>query len=361
MTTGRPRARTAVSRRDFLTVRGAGPDAALFWLRVHRQIMACRFEVVLPGEDSRWLPGAREALDLADDLEAVLTVFRDDSELSRINRQAHPGPVSAAPDVFALLARCEALHRDTDGAFDITSTPLSRCWGFLRREGRLPAAHDIERARAAVGMGHVRLDSRTRGVTFDRPGVELNLGAIGKGHALDRLGALLHGRGVRRALLSAGSSSILAFGGHRDPWRVDLCSGAVGGPLAALEVAQGAVGTSGAGEQFCDVDGVRYGHVIDPRTGWPAAGVLSATVITGDAASADALSTAFLIGGAALAQPYCASHPGVLAVITPDGPSPQPVTFGSCPGAVVDLGFPTSPRTAGAAAARAARSPRRRS
>lgn len=325
-----------VTRRDFFMAPTAGhAPAADFWVRVHRQIMACRFEVVLPGEDSGATPLAREALDCADRLEEVMTIFRDTSELSRVNRRAHAGPVVVDPELFALLALCEQLHRDTDGAFDVTSTPLSRCWGFLRREGRLPAPDEIADARAAVGMQHVHLDRRRQGVSFDRPGMALNLGAIGKGHALDRIGALLQGRGVKRALLSAGYSSLLASGGTTDPWRVDLRSAVTSEVLARVYLACGAVGTSGAGEQFCEVDGVRYGHVIDPRSGWPATGVLSASVIAIDAASADALSTAFLIGGPALAERYCSKHPDVLALITPSDRSRHPMTFGSYPGARV--------------------------
>ncbi|HXG57140.1 MAG TPA: FAD:protein FMN transferase [Vicinamibacterales bacterium] len=322
-----------VTRRDFFRTPATGhAPTADFWLRVHRQVMACRFEVVLPGEDSGATPLAREALDYADRLEDLMTIFRDTSELARVNRGAHAGPVVVDPELFAVLAICERVHRATEGAFDITSTPLSRCWGFLQRDGRLPEQSDIDAARADVGMGHVRLDSGHCSVSFDRPGVALNLGAIGKGFALDRLGALLQARGVRRALLSAGSSSILASGGGDDPWPVDLRSAVTNERLATLHLAHGAVGTSGAGEQFVEVDGVRFGHVIDPRSGWPAAGVLSASVVTTDAATADALSTAFLIGGPDLAHQYCSTHPNVLALITPDDGSHRPMTFGSYAG-----------------------------
>ncbi len=328
-----------VTRRDFFIASAVShAPPADFWVRVHRQIMACRFEVVLPGEDSGATPLAREALDYADRLESVMTIFRDTSELSQVNRGAYPGPAALGPELFGVLALCEQVHRDTDGAFDVTSTPLSRCWGFLRREGRLPAPGAIDEAMAGVGMQHVHLDRECRSVSFDRPGVALNLGAIGKGYALDRLGALLQARGVRRALLSAGSSSILASGGGVDPWPVDLRSAVTGERLARLHLTQGAVGTSGAGEQFFEVDGARYSHVIDPRSGWPAAGVLSASVITTDAASADALSTAFLIGGADLAQRYCSTHPGVLALITPDDGSRRPMTFGAYAGASITTG-----------------------
>ena len=120
---------------------------------------------------------------------------------------------------------CAALSRDTDGAFDITSTPLSRCWGFLRREGRLPSDPRDRRARDLVGMQHVSLDAASgRRVRFRRPGIELNLGAIGKGYALDRVAATLRSAGVQHALLSAGQSSLLAIGGRGRGWTIDLVS-----------------------------------------------------------------------------------------------------------------------------------------
>jgi thiamine biosynthesis lipoprotein len=172
-------------------------------------------------------------------------------------------------------------------------------------------------------------------VRFDHPRVELNLGAIGKGFALDRMSRMLQDHGTSQALLSAGSSSILACG--PDPWTVDLRTATTGDRLARLEMTGAAVGTSGAGEQFFEVDDVRYGHVIDPRSGWPASGILSASVIASNAASADALSTAFLIGGVDLARRYCAAHDRVIAIVTPDDGARSPVMFGSHPGVQVEL------------------------
>jgi thiamine biosynthesis lipoprotein len=184
-------------------------------------------------------------------------------------------------------------------------------------------------------MHLLELDATRRTVFFRRPGVAVNLGAIGKGFALDRLAARLETCGTRHALLSAGFSSILARG--REPWKVHLRTASTGDLLARLLMADAAVGTSGAGEQFFEVDGARYGHVIDPRTGWPASGVVSASVITSNAASADALSTAFLIGGVDLARRYCAQHDDVLAIITPDDGARGPLMFGSHPGVRADL------------------------
>ena len=326
-----------VTRRAFFRLPPPSPERADYLVRVHRRVMACRFEVVLPGEFASHVPQAQAALAEADRLEQVMTIFRDSSELSRINSTAAQGRVPADAELFTLLQECAALHDATGGAFDITSTPLSRCWGFLRRDGRLPSSEEIDSARACVGMHLVELDPRDASVYFRRPGVMLNLGAIGKGFALDRLAEFLRRRGVRQALLSAGSSSVLAVGGAVRPWDIDLRSMTTGARLARLHVSNGAVGTSGAGEQFFEVDGVRYGHVIDPRTGWPASGVVSASVIAKRASMADALSTAFLIGGADLAERYCAEHANVLALVTPNN-STHPLIFGSFGGATVELG-----------------------
>jgi FAD:protein FMN transferase len=349
------------------------------WIRVYRAAMACRFEITLAGEDARHVPAARDALREADRLEGALSVFRDTSDLTRINRHAADAPVDVDEELFTLLARCRELHTETGGAFDITSTPLSRCWGFLMRQGRLPSAADIAAARARVGMDAVTLtesrqpesgrrdsrqpdsrerESRDRTVHFERSGIELNLGSIGKGYAVQRMAAYLSARGVRHALVSAGASSIVALGGRGWGWSIDLCArhgdpsgrnasrsdpGPAPAPapasqstrLARLHLRNGALGTSGAGEQFVEIDGRRYGHVLDPRTGWPASGVRSASVVARDGGTADALATAFLVGGPDLARAHCAAHPDTLALITVEGAS-RPELFGAFAGVVVE-------------------------
>lgn len=310
------------------------------WVRVHRTAMACRFEVVLSGERAHDVPAARHALDEADRIEAALTVFRDTSALTYVNRHAGNGPVDVDQEVFDLLGVCRTLSERTGGAFDITSTPLSRCWGFLRREGRLPTGDEIARARAQVGWDGLELDPMRRTVRFARAGMELNLGSIGKGYAIGRMAALLADQGVGRALLSAGGSSVFALGSGSsgDGWRVDLhsrCRRDAGGPLAQLSLRNVALATSGVGEQFVDVSGTRFGHVLDPRTGWPTAGMLSASVVTRDPAEADALSTAFLVGGPALAEPYCEANPDIMAILVLDEAEGRTVLYGQCTGVTV--------------------------
>lgn len=300
------------------TTAAAAPPRADYWLRVQRTAMACRFEVTLGGEDAADVAAARRALDQVDAIEDRLTVFRDTSLVSHINRTAAARPVALDDDLLNLLVHCEMLQRETGGAFDITSTPLSRCWGFLRREGRLPTEGEITSARDVVGMRHISIDTKARTVRFARSGVQINLGAIGKGWALDHIAHTLRKDGVRRALLSAGRSSIRAVGGPADGWDVNLSSPRLDRPIARVRLREGAMGTSGAGEQFFHSDGQRYGHIIDPRTGWPAEGALSVSVITSTAAAADALSTAFFVGGIDLARLYCATHANVLAIFTAD-------------------------------------------
>jgi thiamine biosynthesis lipoprotein len=293
------------------TLPASGPG---HWVRVHRPAMACRFEVTLPSEDARHVDAARNALDEVDALEAALTVFRETSEVQRVSREAAAHPVAITPGLFALLTLCREVHAATGGAFDPASTALSRCWGFLDRKGRLPAEDEIVAARARSGMDKVVLDDLARTVRFAVPGLSLNFGAVGKGWALDRIAASLRVLGVGRALLTAGASSHRGWGD--ETWELALRPGRE--ELGLLRLRDGALGTSAVGEQHFVADGRRFGHVLDPRTGWPAEGVRSASVVATEAAVADALSTAFLVGGPAVAGPFCASHPGTMALLVLD-------------------------------------------
>lgn len=308
-----------LNRREFLKTSSLSPALAEgYWLHVNRSAMACRFEVTLPMADQSGVRIATQALDAIDRLEQQLTIFRADSEVSLINQQAALRPVHVESSLFALLLSCQELHYKTEGAFDITSGPLSRCWGFLRRQGRIPSANELEMVQALVGSEKLRLDGDARTVQFARPGVEINLGSIGKGYALDRIGAMICGR-VQTALLSAGASSMRAIGSGvrgQNGWVVGVRHpGSKHKRLAVLQLRNVAMSTSGSEEQFFEHKGKRYGHILDPRTGWPADGVSSVTVIAESAAVTDALATAFYVGGRALAERYCAGHPGILVLL----------------------------------------------
>ncbi|UCH36329.1 MAG: FAD:protein FMN transferase [Armatimonadota bacterium] len=289
-----------------------------------RTAMASRFEVLLPNGDGQAVEAARDALELTADLERQMSVFREDSEISDINRRAAAEPVEIAVGLFGLLEAGARLAQETGGAFEIAAGALSRVWRICQREGRLPTEGEIESTRARVGVEHVRLDSERRTVEFAREGMELDLGAIGKGYALDQMAELLRRRGVADALLHAGYSSVCAMGGpHRDAgWLLSVRDPAGGdGPAARVRLQDQCMATSGSAEQFVEADGKRYGHIIDPRRGWPAEGVMSATCVAPTAAEADALSTAFYIMGVEATLEYCEKHPNVGALVIVAGES----------------------------------------
>lgn len=333
-----------MNRRFFLSVPEV-PAPSLpgdYWIHVHRSAMACRFEITLPAEDHRGVDMARHALDQIDQLEDQLTVFRATSEISFINRTATERPVQVEAQLFKLLQLSQRLYRETDGAFDITSGPLTRCWGFFNRQGRLPDLAELDAARECIGMDQVVLDVDNKTVRFARTGVEFNLGSIGKGYALDAVAIQMRRRGSKAALLSGGSSSVLALGpadanagwlvGLRHPQHRDQ-------RWATVRLRNCAMATSGSGEQFFQIAGQRYGHILDPRTGMPVHGRASVTVIASTAACADALATAFYVGGPELAERYCGQHSEVLALIFEDPGLENPLVIGSSTNCRLELAY----------------------
>ena len=306
------------------------PETAL--VRVGRRAMATTFEVLLPCGLPQALDAADEALDLIDALEDQLTVFRPESEVSLLNASAASRPIAVEGRLFDLLERAAQLGRDTAGAFDIATGALTKAWGFYRRQGRVPTPAERAEAMARTGMRHVALDREARTVRYLRPGLEINLGGVGKGYALDRVGELLSGEwGIGSALVHGGHSSVLALGtppGQSRGWPVVLKHPwEPGRHLGTVWLRGQALGTSAATFQHFEYNGRKLGHLLDPRRGWPAEGVAQVSVVAPDAALADALSTAFFVLGVEGARRYCQSHPGIGAVILPDGAA-EPVAVG---------------------------------
>jgi FAD:protein FMN transferase len=308
---------------------------------LRRRAMACDFEVQLAdGRQEGALAAVLEAFDLVESLETQMTVYRATSEVLEINRAAADGPVAVEPRLFAMFELAERLNRETDGAFDITSGPLSEAWGFSRREGRVPSEAEIAEALGRVGMQDVVLDAAQGTIAFRRRGLSLHLNSIGKGYALDRMAEVLAGQGVENFLLHGGRSSVLARGGssgntapgNADPnWVIGLPHPLRPGErVIEIPLADRALGTSGSGTQFFEHGGRRYGHLLDPRTGWPAEGVYTATAIAPTAAEADALSTAFYVMGPEQTGLYCATRPEIGAVLV----CPAPDSNGAAAGDV---------------------------
>jgi thiamine biosynthesis lipoprotein len=296
-----------------------------FIVSVRRRAMACEFEVQLAAaRDDDAMHHVFEALDLVEALESQLTIYRDDSEVVRINQLANAGPTAVEPRLFGLIDFAQRLHRETEGALDITSGPLSEVWGFSRREGRVPSEEQIEEARQHVGMQYVDLDPASQTIAFRRLKMAINFNSLGKGYALDRMAELLASEGIDDVLLQGGKSSVLARGnqpGSNEPgWRVGVRHPLRNSErLAEIVLQDQALSTSGAGTQFFIRRGKRYGHILDPRTGRPAEGLYSTTVLAPTATEAEALSTAFYVMGPQKAAEYCAAHPEIAALLIAPG------------------------------------------
>jgi len=306
----------------------------LLLARFGRRAMATNFEIAIPFETPNAHSAAADGLDLIDLLEAQLTVYRDDSEVSRINRYAANSPVPAEPHLFALLELAARIYGETEGAYDIAAGALIKAWGFHRRDGRVHSMEERVEVLNVCGMRHVELDQQHRTVHFSAPGVEINLGSIGKGYALDRVAEMLRStHHIHNALLHGGTSSVLGLGTPLEQprgWPVGL-----GHPhnllrrLGVVWLRNQALGTSSATFQHLTHEGRRLGHILDPRTGWPAEQLASASAVAPTAAEADALATAFFVLGVERTRVYCKEHPGVGAVLLPLAGKAMPIVFGN--------------------------------
>ena len=297
-------------------------------LVVQRRAMNDNFEVSFPRLDfPQGTEAALDALDEVGRIEQTLSVFRFDSRIQYINLTAHESPVHLDKELFDLIALCVRLAEETGGAVDITSGSLWKTWGFAKRQGRIPNAEELDKARELTGTHFLELDEAAQTIRFKKQGIELNFGCVGKGFALDIAAEKLREHAVDRFLFSGGLSSILASG---QDWKIGIAHPLRPGQrLRELVLNDIAVSTSSSQKQFFRYGGRRYSHLIDPRTGQPAEGVFSATVLAPTAALAELLSTAFFVLGAEKAAEYCSIHPEVSAVLTIPSKNALDLKFGN--------------------------------
>lgn len=289
-------------------------------IRLSADAMACEFSVVMNPEDNGHYMTASDGLEIIHQLEDQMTVYREESELSELNRSAYSESVAVEPQLFELLLRAKEIGEKTAGAFDPTSGPLIALWRACRQEGRIPSEEEIVECLSHTGLGHIQFDEEQTTIRFDDPLAELNLGGIGKGYALDRAGQFLSESGLENWLFSGGFSSLLARGQHHQlgGWPVGIRNPLFPDQLlGTILLKDRALSTSGSGVQSFRHAGKRYGHILDPRTGWPVEGMLSVTVLAPTAAEADALSTAFFVLGLEKAQEYCDNNPHVSSLLIP--------------------------------------------
>ena len=289
-------------------------------VRATRRAMACEFAVQYHQADRHNTRDFLDAFDIIETVEDQLTIYRPESAVIDVNRQAAVSPVPVDPELFELLKLSLSIFQETKGAFDITSTPLSRTWGFLKRAGRLPTDGEISAALTKVDSNQIELNKQDQTVRFLRQGIEINFNSIGKGYALDQVASFLDERGASDYLWHGGSSSILARGCNRATkdknWKVGLRHPFEPNKrLAEFHLRNRALGTAGGATQYFEIDGKKYGHILDPRTGWPASGTYTATVLAPTAAEADALATAFYTSGFDGTSDFCSNRPEIGAVL----------------------------------------------
>ncbi len=229
-------------------------------------------------------------------IDRLMSTYKDESEISKINRLAADGPVAVGEELFQLIQRSLDISVLTHGAFDITFDSVGQHYDFRSRQR--PDSETIEAERENIDYRYVELDNAAGSVTFLKDGVRINLGGIAKGYVVERGVDILRHRGVQNAIVTAGGDSRLLGDRRGRPWMVGIRDPRNEGQVAiSVPLVDEAISTSGDYERYFDEDGVRYHHIIQPSTGVPASGVHSATVFGPDAVITDALSTSVFVMG----------------------------------------------------------------
>ena len=288
--------------------------------------MGSVFTVVAYGAGREYLSDVvTEVFDALDEIDAQMSNYQPTSEISRINRDAARAPVLVEPRLFQLIEYSVRRSAETGGAFDITVGPLMKAWGFFRGQGRLPAPSEIAATLQRIGYQHLQLNTADRTVRFERAGMEIDLGAIAKGYAVDQAVEILRSRGIQSALVSSGTSSIYALGSPPGEcgWRVSIRSPY--DPKKAADVVwlrNYSLSTSGNYEKFFRIGGKLYCHIMDPHTGRPVEGMLATAALAARAVETDGISTAFFVMGMEGTRKYLAARPNLVGILY----RPTPVT-----------------------------------
>jgi len=316
----------------FLVVLAAGlllPRAGVAEVRYEasHQAMGTVFTLVAYGRDQAFLSEvATEVFEEIDRLDSEMSNYQPQSELSGINRDAAEQDVLVEPRLFALLQYAFRGARDSGGDFDVTVGPLMKHWGFFRGQGRLPSRAEISEVLKHVGYQHVHLDSEHRTIRFDTSGMEIDLGGIAKGYAVDQAAEILCADGVSAALISSGTSSIYALGappGERG-WKVTVRDPfEAGKPADVLYLRNFALSTSGSYEKFFTIAGKTYCHIMDPHTGWPVENMLSTVAAVPTGAESEVLTKVFFVGGVEKSRRYLGSHPNAIGILYTPGDKPK--------------------------------------
>lgn len=279
-----------------LTASAASPGALH---RQARRIMGTFCEVQVyhaDADEAARVIGA--ALDEMQRVEHLLSNYAPTSELSAMNREAATAPFRATDELFGFVKLCREYFLVTHGTFDPTVGPLVRAWGFFTAQPAKPPEEQIAAAKAMSGFARIRLDDAARTVSYAVQGLELDPGGIGKGYAVDRAVGVLRRAGITSALVSAGGSTLYAIGHPpgRSAWTLGIGDPSNREqPVRIVHLRDASVSTSGVSQRFVVVDGHRYSHIFDPRTGDPLEGMCQVSVVAASATESDALTKAAFI------------------------------------------------------------------
>ena len=283
-------------------IRSAAAEGPLLRLEKSADAMGSTYSVELYGRDRVSLEAAADAaMDEARRLDDLLSNYKPESEWSQVNRHAAEKPMRISPELFQLLSACLEYSRESEGAFDISVGPLMKVWGFYKGTGHLPHRAEVAAALTKTGYGHVHLDPKAQTVWFDKPGVELDPGGIGKGYAVDRMVDVLRKKGIQIALVAGSGSSIYGMGAPpSEPrgWAIDIKNPWDQSKTAAeVFLKNESMSTSGSYEKFFRAEGKTYAHIMDPRTGYPAQGSVSVSVISPLTIDSEAWAKPYFVNG----------------------------------------------------------------
>jgi len=287
--------------------------------QIHTRLMGSSFELIVVEEDEV-IAGRRLEEGVAEirRIEALLTEFSPDSQTALLNRYAGIRPVAIDPEVHQLIGRCLRLSALTQGAFDISAGALKALYNFKLRQAHLPDAASLSAALSAVGHRYIKLSPDA--AFLSRTGMRIGFGAVGKGYAADRVRSLWKLQQVKAGVINA-SGDLTAWGKQPDgsPWRVGIADPRDPARILLwLPVDDAAVATSGNYEQYFDMDGVRYSHNIDPRSGTPVKDIKSVTIVSPSAELSDALATAVSVMGVSAGLHLIDQLPEVHGIIIDD-------------------------------------------
>jgi thiamine biosynthesis lipoprotein len=285
------------------------------WLKREEAIMGTSIVVELWADER--VAGEAAIAAVMDEMRRIdrtMSPFKEDSELSRINREAYAAPVPVSVEMARLIVRAAEFSELSGGAFDITYAAVGHLYDYRNRVR--PGDEELEKARAAIGWRGLVLDSQARTVRFAKPGMRIDLGGFAKGHAVDNATAILRRRGIAHGMVSAGGDSRVIGDRRGRPWTIGVRDPRRPGQVAAmLPLEDVSISTSGDYERYFDADGTRFHHLIDPATGKSPREIQSVTVLADDGLTSEALSKIVFVLGVERGMALVESQSGVDAVV----------------------------------------------